>query len=101
MATMIAKGANIKRRSRVSFANALRTTRSTSAQKPGSFSLPIVQRRLRCGFAHFELSANLLDFCILLCQPLVYCAKGCFQFFHFAMLFEELVEQHRVHRVVA
>ena len=25
----------------------------------------------------------------------------CFQFLHFAMLFEKLVEQHRVHRLVA
>src|SRR4030095_13685776 len=38
---------------------------------------------------------------MLLFETLVNCVKCRFQFLHFAMLFEELVEQHRVHGVVA
>src|SRR5215510_10777594 len=67
---------------------------------PSSAGLAIVQDGLWCGFAQFKLRAHLRDLCILLCHPLVHGAKRRFQFLYLAVLFEELVEQHRVHRVV-
>src|SRR5882724_665851 len=72
-----------------------------------SGALPIVRRRFSRRFAHLDLGAHLLDFRRLFFEC---CSESChtlFQFPHFPllleeslMLFEKLVEQHRVNRLV-
>src|SRR6266853_2760801 len=73
-----------------------------------SGALPIVRRRFSRRFAHLDLGAHLLDFRRLFFEC---CSESChtlFQFPHFPllleeslMLFEKLVEQHRVHCFIA
>src|SRR5438876_545916 len=75
-------------------------------------ALLIVGDKLRCRFAHFNLRAHLLQarskrFNLLLLvrgsrlEVLLQLHDGRFLFPHFAVLFEELIEQHRVDRLVA
>ena len=87
-----------------------------------SAALLIVQNRLQCGFAQFKLGAHFLDLRGLLFElrgedfhsflqlrdsPLLF-LRFAFLFVRFAalllrraVLFEEFIEQHRVHRLVA
>jgi hypothetical protein len=76
----------------------------------GRRSSPIISRRLQfappvcpvLAIAHrldlhclrFEACSESLDFLLLL-------REGRFQLLHLAVLFEELVQQHRVHRLIA
>src|SRR5260370_15210514 len=67
----------------------------------GSVPLLSVKHHLRCGFAHLTLSAHLLDLRGLFFYRR---GEGCsflLQLLHRLVLFDELVEQHRVHCVVA
>ena len=73
--------------------------------------LPIVQDRLWCGFAQFNLCAHFLDFrnkgfnLLLLFDDsgllLCVCFIACLLLLVLAVLFEKLIEQHRVDGVVA
>src|SRR5262249_47194545 len=70
--------------------------------------IKVVQSRLRCWFGHFKLCAHSLNLCCLLfhgankgCDLLLQLRNRCSLFFHCLVFFEELVQQHRVHRVVA
>ena len=61
----------------------------------------LIENRFRCGVAHFELGAHSLK---TRCQGfdfLLLFRELRFQFLDFAVLFEELVEQHRVDLLVA
>src|SRR5262245_60430095 len=70
--------------------------------------LAIIQDGLRRGFTEFKLRGHFLD---LRCVFLEHVSHGCvlllllrhsfLQRFHFAVLFQKLVEQHRVHRLIA
>jgi len=71
-------------------------------------ALAVVADDLRCRFASFELCAHFLDLCRLLfhsCHesfdfPLLLSVVR-FQLLNFSVLFEKLIQQHRVHRFLA
>jgi hypothetical protein len=48
-----------------------------------------------------KLVAHLLDLGCLRFEGCLKLRNGCFQFLHLAMLLQELIEQHRVHRFIA
>ena len=56
---------------------------------------------MRRRFARFELCAHLLKTGSERLDLLLLFHDNCFQLFHFAMFFEKLIEQHRVHHFVA
>src|SRR5215469_15528756 len=56
---------------------------------------------LRCGFTQFNLCAHFLEARRKGFNLLLLLRRIRFQFLYFAVLFEELVEQHRIHRFVA
>ena len=66
----------------------------------GSAALLIVVDHLRRGFGHFNLGAHFLDLRRLLFELRRQRINPFFLFLHLAMLFEELVEQHRIHGFV-
>ena len=61
----------------------------------------IVRHDTRSGSLCPKLVAHLLDLCGLRFEGCLKLRNGCFQFLHLAMLFEKLIEQHRVHRFIA
>src|SRR5882757_10301131 len=79
----------------------LARTSQTCARTSRLTGLSIICDHLRCRPAHFELDAHLLDLRCLLFQTRVDCVERHFEFLYLAVLLEELVEQHCVHRVVA
>ena len=67
----------------------------------GSAALLIVDDRLRRRLDQFNFRVHFVDLRVLRFQSFVDCRECSFQSLHFLMLFEELVEQHRVHGFVA
>jgi len=72
------------------------------------YSSWIIENHSLRELAHFQLSAHFLNLCGLFFElrgqnshSFFLLSYGPFQFLHFAVLFEEFVKQHRVHRVVA
>src|SRR5438552_1572759 len=61
----------------------------------------MIENHLRRRFMRLELCADLLELRRLCVEARSKLFNLLLLFPHFAMLFEELVEQHRVHRVVA
>ena len=61
----------------------------------------IVRNRLRCGFAQFKLRAHLLQARSKRVNLLLLLRCIGFHFLNFAVLFQKLIEQHRVHRFIA
>ena len=60
-----------------------------------------VLNRLRCGFARFKLRAYVLKARGKRFNLLLLACGIRFQFVHFAVLFQRLIQQRRVHRFVA
>jgi len=61
----------------------------------------MVGDRLRCGFAQFKLGAHFLDKRSLLFQFTLERIDFLLLLLYYAVFFQELVEQNRVHRVIA
>ena len=79
----------------------LRRASTRVISKSNSTALLMVQNRLRCGFAHVKLCAHLVEARCNRVNLLLKTRDGRFLLVHSSMCFEELVEQHRVHSVVA
>src|SRR5262249_36146297 len=68
----------------------------------GDIGLPlIVADQLRSRFAHFNPGVHFVDLRVLRGQSVVDGGQRGFEFLHLLMLFEELVQQHHAHRIVA
>src|SRR5205823_5171856 len=79
----------------------VRPAASTAETQPQLQPTLGILDHLRCRFARFKLCVHLLEAHSKRFNLLLLTHRIRFQFLYFAVLFEELVEQHRVHRFVA
>jgi hypothetical protein len=66
-----------------------------------TYLLPTAADYLRCGVVHLKLGAHFLEASSERFDLLLLLSDNRFQVLHLVMFFEELIEQHRVHCVVA